>query len=423
MKEEFLHYLWKYTLFNTSNLRTQTNEKVEVINPGLHNMDAGPDFFNAKIKIGDTTWAGNVEIHLKSSDWYHHQHHTDKAYDNVILQVVHQHDKDVYLSNNSLVPTMEIQFDEILLKNYEKLIDSESWIACEKDLHTVDDFLIQKWIEALMIERLKDKALRLKQELKQTQNNWEETFYRHLARNFGFKLNAEPFELLARSLPLKILAKHKNNLMQIEALLFGQAGFLNEETGDVYYQKLKREYQFLNHKFQLKPIAKHLWKFLRSRPGNFPTVRLAQFAALIFQSKSLFSQIMDEQDMRKIRQMLQAKPSEYWETHYHFNKKSVKKTKPLGQSAIQILLINTAVPFLFVYGKHRGKEEFCDRALRLLSQIKPENNSIISNWKRLGLKPENAFESQALIQLKNKYCTFKKCLQCSIGNYIIKNIQ
>jgi FPC/CPF motif-containing protein YcgG len=423
MKEEFLHYLWKYKLFNTSNLRTQTNEKVEVINPGLHNMDAGPDFFNAKIKIGETTWAGNVEIHLKSSDWYQHQHHTDKAYDNVILQVVYQHDKDVYLSNNSLVPTIEIQFDEILLKNYEKLIDSESWIACEKELNTVDEFLIQKWIETLMIERLEDKALRIKQQLKQTQNNWEETFYRHLARNFGFKLNAEPFELLARSLPLKVLAKHKNNLMQIEALLFGQAGFLNEETGDDYYLKLKREYQFLNRKFQLKPIAKHLWKFLRSRPGNFPTVRIAQFAALIFQSKSLFSKIMDEPDAQKIRQMLQAKPSEYWESHYHFNKKSVKKTKPLGQSAIQILLINTVVPFLFVYGKHRGKEEFCDRAVGLLSQIKPENNSIILKWERLGLKPNNAFESQALIQLKNKYCTFKKCLQCQIGSYIIKNIQ
>ncbi|MGC9374744.1 MAG: DUF2851 family protein [Bacteroidales bacterium] len=423
MKEEFLHYLWKYTLFNTSNLRTQTNEKVEVINPGLHNMDAGPDFFNAKIKIGETTWAGNVEIHLKSSDWYHHQHHTDKAYDNVILQVVHQYDKDVYLSNNSLVPTMEIQFDEILLKNYEKLIDSESWIACEKDLHTVDNFLIQKWLEALMIDRLEDKVLRIKQELKQTQNNWEETFYRHLARNFGFKLNAEPFGLLARSLPLKVLAKHKNNLMQIEALILGQAGFLNEETGDDYYLKLKHEYQFLTRKFQLKPIAKHLWKFLRSRPGNFPTVRLAQFAALIFQSKSLFSKIVNEQDVRNIKHILKAKPSEYWETHYHFNKKSIKKTKTLGQSAIQILIINTVVPFLFVYGKHTGKEEFCDRALRLLSQIKPENNSIISNWKRLGLKPENAFESQALIQLKNKYCTFKKCLQCPIGNYIIKNIQ
>ncbi|MFO7842443.1 MAG: DUF2851 family protein [Bacteroidales bacterium] len=421
MKEDFLHYLWKYKLFSTTNLRTQTNEKVEIIHPGIHNNDSGPDFFNAKIKIGETTWAGNVEIHLKSSDWYHHQHHNDKAYDNVILQVVYQHDKDVFLSNNSLVPTMEIQFDDILLKNYEKLIRSESWIACEKDLHTVDDFLIKKWMEALMIERLEDKALRIRQELKQTQNNWEETFYRHLAKNFGFKLNGEPFELLARSLPLKVVAKHKNNLMQIEALLFGQAGFLNEETGDDYYLKLKSEYQFLQHKFNLKPIEKHLWKFLRSRPGNFPTVRLAQFAALIFQSKSLFSKIMETQDVEKVKQMLQAKPSEYWDTHYHLNKQSVKKTKPLGQSAIQILFINTVVPFLFVYGKHKGSDDLSERALNLLSMIKPEKNSIISQWKRLGLKPENAFESQALIQLKNNYCTFKKCLHCSIGNFIIKN--
>jgi hypothetical protein len=421
MKEDFLHYLWKYKLFRTTNLRAQTNEKVEIVHPGIHNNDSGPDFFNAKIKIGETTWAGNVEIHLKSSDWYHHQHHKDKAYDNVILQVVYQHDKDVYLSNNSLVPTMEIQFDDILLKNYQKLIRSESWIACEKDLHTVDDFLIKKWMEELMIERLEDKALKIKQELKQTQNNWEETFYRHLAKNFGFKLNGEPFELLARSLPLKVVAKHKNNLMQIEALLFGQAGFLNEETGDDYYLKLKSEYQFLQHKFNLKPIEKHLWKFLRSRPGNFPTVRLAQFAALIFQSKSLFSKIMETQDLQKIKQMLQAKPSEYWDTHYHLNKPSVKKPKPLGQSAIQILFINTVVPFLFVYGKHKGIDDLSERALSSLSMIKPEKNSMVSQWKRLGLKPENAFESQALIQLKNNYCTFKKCLHCSIGNYIIKN--
>ncbi|MDY6799940.1 MAG: DUF2851 family protein [Bacteroidota bacterium] len=423
MKEDFLHYLWKYKLFNTTNLRTQTNEKVEVIHPGMPNNDSGPDFFNAKIKIAETTWAGNVEIHIKSSDWFHHKHHTDKSYDNVILQVVYQHDKDVYFSNNSIVPTMEIHFDEVLLKNYEKLIRSESWIACEKDLHKVDDFLIKKWMEALMIERLEDKALRIKQELKQTQNNWEETFYRHLAKNFGFKLNGEPFELLAKSIPLKVLAKHKNNIMQTEALLFGQAGFLNEEAGDDYFLKLKSEYQFLRHKFNLKPIEKHLWKFLRSRPGNFPTIRLAQFAALIFQSKSLFSKIMETQDVQKIKQMLQAKPSEYWDNHYHFNKQSVKKPKPLGQSAIQILLINTVAPFLFVYGKYRGKEEFCDRAVGLLLQIKPENNSIISHWRKLGVKPQNAFDTQALIQLKNNYCKFKKCLHCSIGNYIIKNIQ
>ncbi len=423
MKEEFLHYLWKYKLFNTNNLQTQTNEKVEVINPGLHNNDSGPDFFNAKIKIGNTIWAGNVEIHQKSSDWYHHQHHKDKAYDSVILQVVDKHDREVFLTNNTIVPTLEVKYDAVLYKNYEKLINSESWIACEKDIPTVDNFLIKKWMEALTIERLEEKALRIKRQLKQSHNNWEETFYCQLARNFGFKLNTEPFELLAKSLPLKVIAKHKNNLTQIEALLFGQAGFLNEENGNDYFLKLKSEYYFLRGKFNLKPIEKHLWKFLRSRPGNFPTIRLAQFAMLIYQSKSLFSKMMEEEDMQKIRKMLQAKPSEYWDTHYHFYKKSVKKPKPLGQSAIQILLINTVIPFLFVYGKHKGNADLPERALNLLSTIKPESNSIISKWKKLGIKPENAFETQALIQLKNKYCTFKECLNCQIGNYIIKNIR
>ncbi|MFP4022890.1 MAG: DUF2851 family protein [Thiohalospira sp.] len=423
MKEEFLHYLWKYKLFNTNNLQTQANEKVEVINPGLQNNDSGPDFFNAKIKIGDTIWAGNVEIHQKSSDWYHHQHHKDKAYDSVILQVVDKHDKDVFLTNNAVVPTLEVEYDAVLYKNYEKLINSESWIACEKDIDTVDNFLIKKWMEALTIERLEEKALRIKQQLKKSKNNWEETFYCQLARNFGFKLNAEPFELMARSLPLKVLAKHKNNLIQIEALLFGQAGFLNEEACDDYFLKLKNEYHFLKGKFNLKPIENHLWKFLRSRPGNFPTIRLAQFAMLIYQSKSLFSKMMEEADMQKIRKMLQAKPSEYWDNHYHFNKKSINKPKPLGQSAIQILLINTVVPFLFVYGKHTGNADLPERALNLLSTVKPENNSIISKWKKLGIKPENAFETQALIQLKNKYCTFKECLNCQIGNHIIKNVR
>ena len=423
MKEEFLHYLWKYKMFNTSNLQTQANEKVEVVHPGLHNIDSGPDFFNAKIKIGDTTWAGNLEIHLKSSDWYHHNHHKDKAYDNVILQVVLQHDKEVYSTNNTLIPTLAIQFDEVLLKNYNQLIDSESWIACAKDFNTVDNFLILKWIEALAIERLENKAHGIKTDLKKSQNNWEEIFYYKIAGNFGFKLNKEPFELLAKSLPLKILAKHKNNLMQVEALLFGQAGFLEEAAGDDYYANLQKEYRFLQHKYHLKPLAKHLWKFLRTRPGNFPTVRIAQFAMLIYHSKSLFSRIIEENEIAKLKKMFHVIPSSYWNTHYQFNKISVEKPKALGISGVDILLINTVVPFLFVYGKHTGKEEFCERAVKFLSQIKPEKNSIISSWKKVGVEPQSAFDTQALIQLKNNYCTFKKCLQCQIGNYIIKNTQ
>ncbi|MFO7829170.1 MAG: DUF2851 family protein [Bacteroidales bacterium] len=423
MKEEFLHYLWKYKLFDCSHLKTTRNENIEIINPGSHNFDSGPDFFNAKIKIGGTIWAGNVEIHQKSSDWYNHQHHKDKAYDNVILQVVYNHDKEVYLTNKSHVPTLEIKFDPVLFQNYEKLLKSESWIPCEKDIHTVPDFLIRKWLEALTVERLEEKANRVKNQLKQTNNNWEETFYCQLARNFGFKLNAEPFELLAKSLPLKYLAKHKNNLVQIEALLFGQAGFLNDNDGDEYYTKLKNEYQFLSKKFKLNPIEKHLWKFLRSRPGNFPTIRIAQFAMLIYQSKGLFSQILETQESKKLGALLLVKPSEYWENHYHFNKKSVKKAKPIGPSAINILLINTIVPFLFVYGKYVDNHRFCNRAIDLLTSIKAEKNAIIAKWEQLGIESENAFDTQALIQLKNNYCNFKKCLNCQIGNFIIKNIQ
>ncbi|MEE4198852.1 MAG: DUF2851 family protein [Bacteroidales bacterium] len=421
MKEEFLHYLWKYKLFHTSNLRTQTREKVDIIHPGIHNKDSGPDFFNARIKIGPTTWAGNVEIHLRSSDWYHHNHHLDKAYDNVILQVVQHHDQEVYLTNHTLVPTLEIRFDEVLLKNYEQLLESESWVACEKDLNTVEDFVVQKWIEALAVERLEEKSLRIQAHLKQTQNNWEETFYQLMARNFGFKLNAGPFELLAKSLPLKVLAKHRDNLVQLEALLLGQAGFLEPEEGDEYYLTLKQEFNYLRHKFKLNPLEKHLWKFLRSRPGNFPTLRIAQFAMLIYRSNGLFSRMMGEKEVAPLRALLHALPSAYWNRHYQLNKLSADQPKPLGRMAVDNVLINTVVPFLFVYGKTTREEEYGYRAMALLSEIKPENNSVITRWGKLGMNPKSAFDTQALIHLKNKYCTFKNCLQCQIGNYIIKN--
>jgi hypothetical protein len=420
MKEEFLHYVWKYKLYKNTSLKNQNNDKVEVLNQGTHNSDSGPDFFNAKIKINETIWAGNVEIHINSSDWYAHNHHKNKAYDNVILQIVFNHDKDVFRTNGESIPTMEIKFDQELLNNYKTLIKRETWIPCQNEIKNIDPFILQNWLEKLSIERLEEKAERINRILEQTNNSWENAFYIQLARNFGFKLNSDPFELLAKSLPLTYLAKHKDNLFQIEALLFGQAGFLDNDSGDEYYLSLKKEYVYLQNKFKLNPIEKHLWMFLRSRPGNFPTVRIAQFAKLIYSSSSLFSKLLEIKTIKDCYELLIVDPSDYWENHYILNKESIKKSKAIGKSAVDILLINTIIPFLFIYGKEKGLPELQERSIKLLENIKPEKNAIIQKWNDLGVKAENSFKTQSLVQLKNKYCDRKKCLYCQIGNYIIR---
>lgn len=420
MKEEFLHYIWKYELYRSNSLKNQNQEKVEILNQGTHNSDSGPDFFNAKIKINKTVWAGNIEIHVNSSDWYLHNHHKDKAYDNVIMQVVYNHDKEIIRTNGQLIPTFELRFDKDLLNNYEALINNESWIPCQNDIGKVDSFTIQNWLEKLAIERLEDKAEAINKFLEQTNNSWETAFYYQLARNFGFNLNSDPFELLAKSLPLGYLAKHKDNLFQIEVLLLGQAGFLNNESGDEYYESLKKEYRYLQKKFKIEPIEKHLWKFLRSRPGNFPTVRIAQFAKLIYSSTSLFSKILEASTINDLYALFIVKPSDYWLNHYILNKESIKKLKPIGKSAVDIILINTVIPFLFIYGKAKGLPDLQERAISLLGNLKPEKNAIIIKWGELGLKAASAFETQALIQLKNKYCNSKNCLNCQAGNYIIR---
>ncbi|HAN19669.1 MAG: hypothetical protein A2X13_14485 [Bacteroidetes bacterium GWC2_33_15] len=420
MKEEFLHYIWKYRLLKTGNLKCCSGEKIEIIKPGTHNFDSGPDFFNAKIKIDDITWNGNVEIHVNSSDWYSHNHHTNKAFDNVILQAVYHHDKDVYRTNGQLIPTLVLDFDSRLLTNYENLLQNKLWIPCEKEIVKIDKFIISQWIEKLSIERLKEKSDSVNDLLKQNNNNWETAFYTQLASNFGFKLNSEPFELLAKSLPLNYLAKHKNNLLQIEALLFGQAGFLIDTGGDEYYNSLQKEYLFLKAKFNLKPIEKHLWKFLRSRPGNFPTIRIAQFAMLIYKSSSLFSKIIESVKPEEIKKLLLVETSEYWTNHYLFNKVSVNKVKSLGENSVDILIINTVIPFLFVYGKNKRDEKIATRAIGFLEKIKSEKNSILQSWEKLGIKSNSAQSSQALIHLKSKYCNIKNCLNCQIGNQVIK---
>ncbi|VBB47980.1 conserved hypothetical protein [uncultured Paludibacter sp.] len=419
MKESILHYVWQYKLFPQHQLKTTDGESVEVIDVGRFNTDAGPDFFNAKIRIGETVWAGNVEFHQRSSDWKRHNHVENQAYDNVILHIAEKVDDNIFRTNGEKIPQMELKVPEDIRKRYDNLLANKTWIACENKIREIDSFKINAWKNTLLTERLENKTDAIYQLLEQSENHWEEAFYISLARSFGFGINSQPFEMLAKTLPLNILAKHKDNLLQLEALLFGQAGFLENELNDDYQQSLKKEYRFLQSKYVLKPIDASQWKLLRLRPENFPHIRLAQFAKLIHRSSKLFSKILETENVNELRKMFQSEVSDYWQKHYLFGKESRFSRKKMGNGSIDILLINTVVPFLFSYGRKKNSDEQIDKALNLLENLPAENNSIIEKWKGLNIFAENAFDSQALLQLKKNYCDEKKCLRCRIGHQIL----
>lgn len=422
MRESFLHFLWRWRRFDAQNLTTTEGKTIEILHPGEWNTDAGPDFFNARLRIADTVWAGNVEMHLRASEWQVHGHSGDPAYDNVVLHVVLEEDQPVVRANGERIPCLELngRIPAKVLETYQRLEHERAWIPCRQFFKEVPDIIRLNWLDRLLAERLEQKTGVIAEVLDATGNHWEETFYRLLARNFGLKVNVEPFEALARSLPLLTLAKHKNDLKQIEALLFGQAGFLEEPYVDEYPLELAREYQFLRHKYQLTPLAKVQWKFLRLRPANFPTVRLAQFAALVHQSAHLFSKILETSNLRELEHLFDVEPGVYWLTHFQFDTASVKRKKSTGRDFVHLLIINTIAPFLFHYGKSKKQEEFQRRALQLLEELPPEANALLDGWAELGVRPRNAYQTQALIQLKTKYCDDRRCLECAIGNVILK---
>jgi len=424
MNEFFLHHVWKLKLFSSRDLTTADGEPIEILKTGLHNNDAGPDFFNAQIKIGKTLWAGNVEIHLKSSDWKNHAHEKDKAYDNVILHVVFEDDQPVMKKNGLLIPTLELKgkFDFRLWENYKELQNSNQWIPCQDRVSNVDAFIFNNWLDRLAAERLEKKSAAILVSMEQNRGNWEETFYQHLAKNFGFRINALPFEMLARSLPMLHLTRHKDHLHQLEAMLFGVGGMLENEMKDEYPRSLQIEFAFLKIKFSLKPISVP-WKFLRLRPVNFPTIRIAQFAKLVHRSTHLFSKILECTSLKELEKYFEAGVSDYWQTHFVFDKPSVDRAKNIGKEAFNDIMINTLVPFLFVYGTSRGSDIHRLRALQFLMEIPAENNVIIRNWKHVGVRSGSAYHSQALLQLKNEYCSEKKCLLCSIGNELISHLE
>jgi hypothetical protein len=422
--EDFLHYVWKFRLFEWADLQTTDGEELEIFSAGLHNSDSGPDFQNARIRVGDTVWAGNVEVHISSSDWQRHGHTTDDSYSNVILHVVYKDDKPLVLPNGRRVPTLELQnrIPDDLYNRYHNLVfGNQTIIPCEANIGSVDGLTMHNWLTRVLVERLEKRSAAVIDALNINRGDWEETFYQFLAANFGFKTNALPFELLAKSLPQITLAKHKNNPLQIEAMIFGQAGFLNGDLKDEYPLKLKNEYEFLQKKYKLIPIENHLWKFMRLRPQNFPTIRLAQFAALVVHSNHLFSKVLEIKDVKALRNLFsEIKVNPYWDDHYRFDVESAPSSKNMGTASIDILLLNTLALFLFSYGKHNQIQHYINRCLKLLEHLPNENNKIITDFATLGVKIDTAFESQALLELKNNYCNYKKCLHCGVGNKILK---
>ncbi len=419
--EQLLHYAWKYRLYQ-SNLKTSDGLQVEVIDVGLPNANAGPDFFNAKVKIGEEIWAGNIEIHSYSDDWYKHNHQVDKSYNSVILHVVEKIGKPVYNEAGQLVSQCELRIPEKLKMNYDYLLSADIPLPCCNFIAALPKIHVQAMIETLLVERLERKSKDVFRLLDHFENSWNDVFYTILSRNFGFGLNSDPFERLALSMPLSILLKHSDQLFQLEALLFGQAGMLDDETGDEYYLQLKQEYQFLRAKYNLKPLDSFLFKKMRVRPTGSPYLRIAQLAKLCQSIPGLFSMILETDDVGKIRLHFHVNASEYWQTHYSFKDSSPQKSKYLGDASLDIVLINTIAPILFAYGLKTGSEGYMNKATSFLEVLRPESNSIVSQFSQAGIVPKSAYETQALIQLKREYCEKRKCLFCRVGHRLLKEL-
>jgi len=424
MKEEFLHWLWKNRLFDAGRLCDREAGFIEVIHPGEYNRDSGPDFFNTRLMIEGTVWAGNTEIHINASDWYRHGHHTDHAYDNVILHLVHNNDAEAFTASGRRLLTSQLGYDEALWDNYLDFVNNPTLLACSGLIDKADAFIVRHWLYSLAIARLERKSVETAQMLDRTGNDWEETLYRLISRYFGFRVNTDPFEMLAAHLPLKIIRKHSDNLLQVEALLFGTAGLLDEAlfreaVKDEYYLLLSREYKVLRTKYSLQPVDGWMWKFHRLRPANFPTVRLSQLAALLTHSDGLFSRVLECDDAENLRDLLGVRASEYWNTHYLFGKKVPRTNGQAGRQSVNLLIINAVVPLLFVYGKIKQQPERCEKAVDLLDRLPPEENNIVSDFTEAGLRPDSAFTSQALIELRTSMCRYHKCLDCHIGSSLI----
>jgi hypothetical protein len=421
MNEKFLHFIWKYQLFDKQLLKSTNQENIRIHLAGIHNHDAGPDFANAKIQIEDTIWFGQVEIHIRSSDYFKHEHQHDPAYNNIVLHVVYEHD---FATDRLPFPTLELKgkIPLHLIRNYENLLQSKSWIPCQASLTNIENSSMESWLTRLAIERLEVKSKLVEQLLSASNQDWESVFYQMLCRCMGMQVNADAFLELARRVPYKILLRHRHSLLQIEALLLGTAGLLNDIVDDLYVVQLQREFQHLQHKYEITAMNKQHWKFSRMRPANFPTIKIAQLATLFYSRTNLFSKILAVKSPAVLRLLFSCQVSDYWTRHYHWAKVSKKQSKNLSSTVQDLLIINAVVPMLFTYGQMLDDETFIDNAMSLLEQVQAESNGLLVNWQKLGIDAKTALHGQALIQLKKNYCDLLKCESCQIGMKLLNRM-
>ncbi len=422
MKEDFLHYLWKFKKFDTLNLKTAQNELITIIKTGDYLELSGPDFFNAHIKIENQKWAGNVEIHLKSSDWYLHNHEKDSAYENVILHVVWENDTPIYRKNNTEIPVLVLKdyVSKKVIENYNALISPKTWISCEKQIKEIDDFVFKNWQERLFFERLERKSTFIYQLLEETNQDWEAVLFSLLLKNFGLNTNGTSFLQIAKAIPFSIIRKESFEYENLEALLYGTAGLLDQEKEDVYFKDLKFRYFYLLHKYQLERVYVDPVQFFKLRPDNFPTIRLSQLASLYHKYQNLFSKIIDLKSVKKVYELLNISSSLYWQNHYQFDKESPEKSKKLSKSFLDLVIINTIIPLQFAYSNIMG-ESIAENLIDFMKEVTTEKNAIIDKFNSFGIDSKNAFESQTLLELKNEYCNRKACLKCALGLELLKN--
>ncbi|MCC6720841.1 MAG: DUF2851 family protein [Bacteroidia bacterium] len=424
MKEDLLHFIWQSLLFETKEIKSTDYCDIQIINRGTANNDAGPDFLNAIIKINNTILAGSIEIHVKSSDWQLHNHNRDKSYNNTILHVCWQYDKPAFRCDGTEITciTLKDKVKNELLDRFNYLMNNKNAIPCSYFIRNINSITLDLWEERLVAERLENKTKDIFANLENSKNDWQQSFYEMVAWSYGLKINSEIFISLAKHLPLKILSKHKNSIVQVEALLFGVAGFLNDNFTNEYFLELKKEFRFLKTKYNLIELTKESWKFLRLMPANFPTIRIAQLAYLIHKSENIFSKIVENPDIKFIESLLDTNTSKFWENHYNFETESSKKIKKFGTFSVHNIIINTVVPFLFAYGKYKDSDELKEQSIDILQKLPAEKNSIIKKWNTFDIFPKNSFQTQAILQLNNEYCNKLKCLNCNIGYKILKNV-
>jgi len=428
--ERLLHYVWKHKMFPLGEMKTTDGRSVEVIDTGLHNHNSGPDFFNAKVKIDGTLWVGNVELHDRASEWFQHGHDTDVAYDNVVLHVVGKSDGQALNSRGEPMPQMELAVPPTVQENYDELLRTDSYPPCYKIIPALPRLTVHSWMAALETERLESKTRAIEQRAAKAAGSWEEAYFITMARNFGFGINGDAFEEWATNVPLQFVAHHRDDIFQVEALFLGQAGLLDPDSipehyreaaeKEGYFARLRNEYLYLRHKFSIEPMDHTHWRFLRLRPQNFPHIRIVQLANLYHQRRAGLSQLLECTTTKEIEQLLSTSVTPYWETHYTFGSTSCKTPKKLSGTSLNLLMINTAIPTMFAYGRHASKEALCDRALSLLEQLRPENNHITRMWRECGLSVASAADTQALIQLKKEYCDKRDCLRCRFGYEYLK---